>query len=111
MRLAGMYEPKGPETGGSTMLSARSLSATFMSAYVTGVLHSFGGSMRPILACLVTAVVILASGTAARADEAEDARIKQRLEWFQDQRFGLFMHWGIYANLGCIESWPMSWAD
>ena len=47
----------------------------------------------------------------ARADEAEDARLKQRLEWFQDQRFGLFMHWGIYSNLGCIESWPMCWAD
>ena len=34
-----------------------------------------------------------------------------RMEWFQDQKFGLFMHWGIYSELGCIESWPLVWAD
>lgn len=34
-----------------------------------------------------------------------------RMEWFQDLKFGLFMHWGIYCELGCIESWPLVWAD
>jgi alpha-L-fucosidase len=34
-----------------------------------------------------------------------------RMEWFQDLKFGLFLHWGIYSELGCIESWPLVWAD
>ena len=38
-------------------------------------------------------------------------RLKQRLEWFRDQKFGLFLHWGAYSQLGCIESWPLVWAD
>jgi len=37
--------------------------------------------------------------------------LKQRLEWFQDQKFGLFLHWGAYSQLGCIESWPLVWKD
>jgi alpha-L-fucosidase len=34
-----------------------------------------------------------------------------RMDWFQDMKFGLFMHWGIYSELGCIESWPLVYAD
>ncbi|MHB9132678.1 MAG: alpha-L-fucosidase [Armatimonadota bacterium] len=30
-----------------------------------------------------------------------------RLEWFQDLKFGLFLHWGVYCQWGCIESWPL----
>jgi alpha-L-fucosidase len=33
--------------------------------------------------------------------------LKDRLEWFQDMKFGFFMHWGIYSQWGCIESWPL----
>jgi hypothetical protein len=39
-----------------------------------------------------------ASTTQASATSAPS--LAQRLEWFQDLRFGLFIHWGIYANLG-----------
>ena len=35
----------------------------------------------------------------------------ERLEWFQDLKFGFFMHWGIYSQWGCIESWPLVEAD
>src|SRR5438552_4129944 len=24
----------------------------------------------------------------------------QRLQWFRDARFGMFMHWGVYSGLG-----------
>ncbi|MCC6858442.1 MAG: alpha-L-fucosidase, partial [Bryobacterales bacterium] len=34
-----------------------------------------------------------------------------RLEWFRDQKFGFFMHWGAYSQMGVIESWPLVWAD
>jgi len=33
--------------------------------------------------------------------------LRDRLEWFQDLKFGLFMHWGPYSQWGCIESWPL----
>lgn len=42
-----------------------------------------------------------------KPDSSEDARITRRLEWFQDQKFGLLMHWGAYSQWGCIESWPL----
>ena len=37
--------------------------------------------------------------------------LAQRLEWFQDLKFGFFMHWGPYSQWGCIESWPLVPAD
>jgi alpha-L-fucosidase len=42
---------------------------------------------------------------------AADQRLADRLEWFQDQKFGLMLHWGPYSQMGVIESWPLVWAD
>jgi alpha-L-fucosidase len=33
--------------------------------------------------------------------------LANRLQWFEDLKFGLFMHWGPYSQWGCIESWPL----
>lgn len=33
--------------------------------------------------------------------------LRDRLEWFQDLKFGLMMHWGPYCQWNCIESWPL----
>ena len=35
----------------------------------------------------------------------------ERLEWFKDQKLGLMMHFGLYSEVGIIESWPLSDAD
>ena len=40
-----------------------------------------------------------------------DPLIQQRLEWFQDQKLALMMHFGVYTQLGCVESWPLSDGD
>jgi alpha-L-fucosidase len=37
--------------------------------------------------------------------------LEQRLEQFQDLKFGFMMHWGIYSQWGCIESWPLVEVD
>ncbi|MDO5325143.1 MAG: alpha-L-fucosidase [Clostridia bacterium] len=37
--------------------------------------------------------------------------VRQRLEWFQDQKLALMMHFGIYSQLGICESWPLSDGD
>jgi alpha-L-fucosidase len=39
--------------------------------------------------------------------ETEEERVARKLEWFRDQKFGLFVHWGIYSQWGVIESWPL----
>ncbi|HLO98083.1 MAG TPA: alpha-L-fucosidase [Fimbriimonas sp.] len=37
--------------------------------------------------------------------------LRERLEWFEDQKFGLLLHWGPYAHWDCCESWPLSPGD
>jgi len=44
-------------------------------------------------------------------DTQTDTCLKERMEWFKDQKFGLFMHWGINSVWGICESWPLSPAD
>lgn len=39
--------------------------------------------------------------------------LKEQIEWFRDQKFGLMIHWGLYNQLGIKESWPLvdnSWS-
>jgi alpha-L-fucosidase len=52
----------------------------------------------------------VAAGTwaiSAEPDRETDPLVLRKLEWFQDQRFGLMVHWGAYSQWGCIESWPL----
>ena len=41
----------------------------------------------------------------------KDELVRERLEWFQDQKLALMMHFGPYAQMGICESWPLSEAD
>ena len=41
----------------------------------------------------------------------DEERLAKRLQWFQDLKFGFFMHWGPYSQWGCIESWPLVEVD
>ena len=36
-----------------------------------------------------------------------DPAVLEKLEWFQDQKLALMMHFGIYSELGICESWPL----
>ena len=50
----------------------------------------------------------------SREDEyvrPENPLIQERLEWFQDQKLALMMHFGIYSQMGICESWPLSNED
>jgi len=50
---------------------------------------------------------IMTGNGEAREEHDHPQWLKDRLEWFQDLKFGLFMHWGIYSQWGCTESWPL----
>lgn len=44
----------------------------------------------------------------------EDPLVKEKLEAWRDKKFGIIIHWGIYAVPGIIESWSIcneSWID
>jgi alpha-L-fucosidase len=43
-----------------------------------------------------------------------DELVKQKLDKWQDQKFGMIIHWGLYAVPGIIESWALcseDWID
>lgn len=43
-----------------------------------------------------------------------DEAVKQKLDRWQDQKFGIIIHWGLYAVPGMIESWALcseDWVD
>ena len=40
-----------------------------------------------------------------------DPALLRQLEWFQDQKLALMMHWGPYSQIGIVESWALSDAD
>ena len=40
-----------------------------------------------------------------------DPLVQEKLETWQDLKFGLLMHWGLYAQLGIVESWALCSED
>src|SRR5512137_2205726 len=45
----------------------------------------------------------------------KDPAVQKKLDWWQDLKFGLMMHWGTYSQWGIVESWSicpedLSWA-
>ncbi len=36
-----------------------------------------------------------------------DPLVQQKLEQWQDLKFGLLMHWGAYSQWGIVESWSI----
>ncbi|WP_374165094.1 alpha-L-fucosidase [Arcticibacter sp. MXS-1] len=40
-----------------------------------------------------------------------DPAVKQKLDKWQDQKFGMIIHWGVYAVPGMIESWALCSED
>jgi len=74
--------------------------------------------MRPTprqkLLFLVCILVMRNAGLRAQPDGEEretDPLVLQKLAWFQDQKFGLLMHWGPYSQWGVVESWSICSED
>jgi alpha-L-fucosidase len=61
--------------------------------------------MRKAMAVLLLGLVVVVTGAAQDsaprtpqpAPRTPDAAKEQRLEWFRDAKYGLFIHWGLYA--------------
>ena len=44
-------------------------------------------------------------------DYPEDPQVREQLEQWQNLKFGLMMHWGLYSQLGVVESWGLCSED
>src|SRR5690242_11988225 len=54
--------------------------------------------MKPFAVILASASLFTAlASTQTPAPRAPDAAREKRLEWFREAKFGLFIHWGLYA--------------
>ena len=62
-----------------------------------------GSSLLASMLC----AALCSSGAAESPTAPEEPWLKDRLEQFQDLKFGFMMHWGVYSQWGCIESWPL----
>ncbi len=45
------------------------------------------------------------------SEKETDPLVFEKLEWFQDAKFGLMMHWGPYSQWGVVESWSLCSED
>src|SRR6476619_820722 len=53
---------------------------------------------KPALSIAAAAALLVASGRAVpRATQPPDPAREHRLEWFREAKYGLFIHWGLYA--------------
>jgi alpha-L-fucosidase len=55
-------------------------------------------------------IALCASGFAEPGPTGEtetDSLVLRKLEWFQDMKFGLLMHWGTYSQWQIVESWSL----
>src|SRR5512132_3095282 len=59
-----------------------------------------------MIVAVVAAVTAVATGRAQTGYRPRVANLAAR-EWFEDARFGLFVHWGVYSVLGDGE-WVMN---
>ncbi|MEZ4388930.1 MAG: alpha-L-fucosidase [Candidatus Krumholzibacteriia bacterium] len=68
---------------------------------------------RTSLALAALLVLTALAGAAAAADDDQlyvpetDPLVLDKLEQWQDLKFGLLMHWGTYCQWGIVESWSI----
>jgi alpha-L-fucosidase len=62
--------------------------------------------MKQLAASLLLALGLCGIAAAqAPAPQAATTSAEQRMQWFEDAKLGIFIHWGIYAAHGTSESW------
>ncbi|KQY52440.1 alpha-L-fucosidase [Lysobacter sp. Root494] len=62
--------------------------------------------MKQLAASLLLASGLCGTAAAqAPAPQAATTSADQRMQWFDDAKLGIFIHWGIYAAHGTSESW------
>ena len=61
--------------------------------------------MKRILLSMLLAAMLMPVVAQQRITGESQENYEKRMEWFGDAKFGVFIHWGIYAVRGVSESW------
>lgn len=66
-------------------------------------------SIRKIFACIcfIGAASLFAPTINANASKKEPLTYQERMQWFENAKLGIFIHWGLYGVNGIGESWSM----
>lgn len=67
--------------------------------------------MKPIRQCFLLALILAQSSASAVEPVANSRNKADRLEWFRDLGFGMFIHWSHDSQLGSVISHSMVGAD
>lgn len=59
----------------------------------------------------VLAVFSVGGLLAASPSVSSNGAVAAKLEWFKDQKLALMLHFGLYSQVGIVESWALSDAD
>src|SRR5215470_2757901 len=106
-------------TGAMTMNHRTSARASLSSFLRQKERKTSGVSLRFRNLFLIAVLLVATSAIAAESNRAADpfalpsktspevqwwrdsrTNLDERLAWFRDARFGMFMHWGVYSSLG-----------
>lgn len=68
-------------------------------------------AMKPMKSCLLLALVLASPFASAVEPVANSRNQAERLEWFRDLGFGMFIHWSHDSQLGSVISHSMVGAD
>ena len=71
--------------------------------------------LSPLVLALILAALSLALGgqnpPGGPEDRETDPLVLEKLQRWQDWKFGLMMHWGPYSQWGVVESWTLCSED
>ena len=59
------------------------------------------------MSIILIAVLFASSMDTSHYVENKSPAVKASVETFRDRKLGLFMHFGLYSQVGLIESWPL----
>ena len=63
--------------------------------------HRSGRARRSKLPAVFVALALLGcAGPPAEPTSVEELTAEERMEWWREARFGMFIHWGLYSVLG-----------
>jgi len=62
---------------------------------------------RALVALSLTAALLGGAPERPAYVPPQDPAVLRKLAWWQDQKFGLMLHWGPYSQWGVVESWSI----
>jgi alpha-L-fucosidase len=73
----------------------------------TGTIFSVSIASVSIASLFVLIGTLCLADVNTQQEKETDPLVLEKLEWFQDMKFGLLIHWGPYSQWEVVESWSI----